>query len=83
MSLKNNNYFLKGKLIYLRPFELKDIKKSYLSWMNNPNINAGIEARFPISEYEAVKFLKIQENPKIKLCLQFVITKQISIWEIV
>ena len=27
MSLKNNNYFLKGKLIYLRPFELKDIKK--------------------------------------------------------
>ena len=67
MSLKNNNYFLKGKLIYLRPFELKDIKKSYLTWMNNPNINAGIEARFPISEYEAVKFFENTRKSKDKI----------------
>ena len=46
MNLKNNNYFIKGKLVYLRAFELTDIKKNYLSWMNNPLINDSIKAKF-------------------------------------
>ena len=53
MNSKNKFYFIKGKNIYLRPFKLKDISKKYLNWLNNPEINFGIEARFPVSELEA------------------------------
>ena len=53
MSSKNKFYFIKGNNVYLRPFKLKDISKKYLNWLNNPEINYGIEARFPVSELEA------------------------------
>ncbi len=58
MKLKNKFYFIKGNSVYLRPFKLKDVSRNYLSWLNNPEINYGIEARFPISEMEAKKFFK-------------------------
>lgn len=64
MNLKNNNYFIKGNHVYLRPFELSDINKKYLSWMNNPLLNAGIEARFPISKIEAIKFYEDSKKTK-------------------
>ena len=58
MNSKNKFYFIKGNNVYLRPFKLKDISKKYLNWLNNPEINYGIEARFPVSEIEAKNFFK-------------------------
>ena len=67
MNLKNKLYFAKGSSVYLRPFKLKDINKNYLTWLNNPEINFGIEARFPISEIEAKIFFKDTQNSKNKI----------------
>ena len=64
MKLKNKIYFLEGKDIYLRPFDLKDINKKYLTWVNNPDINHGIEGRYPVNEVEAKKFFSERSNTK-------------------
>ena len=43
--------YLKGKLIYLRALEEKDINRNYLSWINNIEENYFIESsRFPKSK---------------------------------
>lgn len=67
MSSKNKFYFIKGNNVYLRPFKLKDISKKYLNWLNNPEINYGIEARFPVSELEAKNFFKETQGLKNKI----------------
>ena len=67
MSSKNKFYFIKGNNVYLRPFKLKDISKKYLDWLNNPEINYGIEARFPVSEIEAKNFFKETQGLKSKI----------------
>ena len=67
MNSKNKFYFIKGNNVYLRPFKLKDISKKYLNWLNNPEINYGIEARFPVSELEAKNFFKETQGLKNKI----------------
>lgn len=67
MNSKNKFYFTKGKNVYLRPFQEKDINKKYLTWLNNPEINFGIEARFPVSQIEAKKFFNATQNSKNKI----------------
>jgi len=64
MSIKNKNYFIKGRFVYLRSFEICDINKNYLVWLNNPKVNYGIEARFPISKYDAINFFKETSKSK-------------------
>jgi len=64
MKTKNKIYFLESKSIYIRPFELKDITKSYLRWINNPDINFGIEGRYPLNEYEAKEFFDSTKKSK-------------------
>lgn len=47
---KNRHHiiFKEGKIVYLRPLELKDINSKYLRWINNEKISGHIEGnRFP------------------------------------
>ena len=49
--------YLKGKLIYLRALEKKDINRNYLSWINNIDDNYFIESsRFPNSKKSLDEF---------------------------
>lgn len=62
MKLKNKIFFLEGSKIYLRPFELKDVTIKYLRWVNNPDLNKGIEGRFPINLTQAKNFFSSKKN---------------------
>jgi len=51
MTNKNPNVFLKGKRLFLRPLEDKDFTQEYLTWLNDPEINAFSQRRpFPVSQ---------------------------------
>lgn len=67
--------YLKGKLIYLRALEKKDINRNYLSWINNIEENYFIESsRFPKSKKELNEFYT--KNMISKNSVMFAICKK-------
>ena len=57
--MKSKIKYLKGKVIYLRALEKKDINTNYLSWINNIEENYYIESsRLPTSKKSLDQFYK-------------------------
>ena len=55
--MKSKIKFLKGKLVYLRALDKKDINEKYLSWINNVEENYFIESStFPTSKKSLDEF---------------------------
>jgi len=51
--------FLEGRHIYLRPLQSSDVNAAYLSWLNDPIVNAFSGRRFfPTSEAAALSYLE-------------------------
>lgn len=61
------NSFLEGRNISLRPFHSSDISPTYLSWLNDSEVNKYSGRRyFPTSESQAKKYLNnLKENEMI------------------
>jgi [ribosomal protein S5]-alanine N-acetyltransferase len=65
--------FLRGKRIILRPLLAKDLNENYISWINDPKINAFSQRRlYPTSEFQARDYQsKLKPNENIlAICLQ-------------
>jgi ribosomal-protein-alanine N-acetyltransferase len=53
-------YFLEGKITYLRPLLKSDIRREYLSWLNNPELTTYSShfRTFPTTEKDLENFLE-------------------------
>lgn len=67
------NVFLKGKDIYLRPLEEKDLKGNYVSWLNDSEVNLyNSHHVFPYSKEEGLAYIKASKKNTNTLVLAIV-----------
>lgn len=65
-----NNPFLVGKIIYLRPLEIKDLEGSYPEWFNNSEIcRFNSHHRFPYTREQAKSYVDSLAGNTSKLVL--------------
>lgn len=63
--------FLEGKKIILRPLSVKDVSETYLSWLNDPEVNRyNSHAIFPYSIEQLERYVKgIDNTSKVVLAI--------------
>ena len=67
-------YFRQGKLTYLRPLLLEDLRPEYLSWLNNPELNIYSDTfrKWPTTENDLQNFydqsIKNSNNIVLAIC---------------
>lgn len=70
------NLFLKGKRIYLRPLEEKDLRGNYVSWLNDEQVNMYSSHHiFPYSLEEGLAYIKKSQKDRNTLILAIVVKR--------
>ena len=58
------NAMLIGKKIYLRPLELEDVTKNYLSWINDHQTVEFLDSVWPKTEDDLIRYVRdISDDP--------------------
>lgn len=69
-DLSKTKPFLEGKRILLRPLSRRDINETYLSWLNDPEVNRfNSHAIFPYSKEELIEYVTCSSQDLSKVIL--------------
>lgn len=72
----NNNIFIEGERIYLRPLELDDLNGNYKNWLNDPEIvKHNSHGKFPMSNNVLKNYILSSNIDESKLVLAIIDSK--------